>query len=149
MITHQFGYWRDIPLEAWMHAARDRRKVPGLFPDDAYLPDFDHFRIKMRSLVPVPHFHRSRTEVIVVLDKPGEQIKPHEHPEWTVLYYVAAPPHSVIKVDDVTHPVAPGMTIVLPPNTLHAVPPVESVPRISVAFRVYDHDHWTLSKRHG
>jgi len=135
--------FRHILLDTWYHAARKRLAVPGLLDSS-----FDVFKSQMRGLIPVPWTHRGRPEVAVVL-KQGESLKEHEHPEWTLLYYVTFGNHErgTVWIDDKAHIVEADSAVLLNPGVKHEVKAVPSSLRFSVAFRVYDHDDWTLHAR--
>ena len=131
------GY-SSIPLNVWMHAARHRDTVPGLFD-----PDLDEWKRHMRSLIPLPWHYRGRIEVATILTA-GQRVKVHPHPEWTLVYYPHVAETSKIEIEGVIYPVDKDCAMLIPPHIMHGVPPTVEDLRYSVAFRVFDHDNWTL-----
>lgn len=65
----------------------------------------------------------------------GDGVKPHAHPEHTVIFYVE-PTTPIVLPTGVHHPRA-GETVILAPNEEHAVPISHTeLRRISIAMRV-------------
>ena len=67
----------------------------------------------------------------------GRELRAHKHPQHTLVFYidVGDPPVPII-VSGEEIKISPGMAVLMPPHTLHAVPKSHSDrPRVSIALR--------------
>jgi len=88
----------------------------------------------LRQFCPKPG--NDRKKVVIMQVKTGRQIRPHTHPEWTLLYYLE-PANTPIIINDKPYIPKSGELIVLEPDVLHSVAKNESdKKRISFAMLV-------------
>lgn len=99
-------------------------------------PGRDNLIMAMRDLIDKPgHDIHS---VVPLIHLKGMEIKRHQHPEHTVIYYVdPGDPAVAIVVDKGRYPPQAGETLILGPNEWHAVERSQSCkPRLALALRV-------------
>jgi len=91
------------------------------------------------ALFPQPGEKRHVERLVIVYE--NRSLARHRHPEWTLVFYIdVGDPVCNIMVNDEEVFIKPGMAVLMPPRTPHAVPRSFSKrPRLSLALRWVEH----------